>query len=252
MNQAGRPLQLDAVHLRDALVQAEARHRADVLVLVVLRLLPAHDRARCCRPAGPPGAPRAGRWASTARRAVRGQVGHAAQSPALHAPSTTAPSSSTTCSLALQSTRPRSSRGRSVFASIGLGFTPAVQTIVSAGELVAVAELHDTADARLQPGVEPDVHVAAQQHLHRVGAHVGVDLGQDPLRRLDQHPVHVAVLQFRVVLAARRAPCPPSRPAPRCRRSRRRRTRTSAPACASPGRSVVAATSSRSITWLRR
>ena len=104
-------LELDAVHLRDALVQAEAGDRADVLVPVVGFGSPPRSAATMFSPSTWPGGPRAGRSAGTARRvlAVRDRSGTAALSPAVQASSRPRPPAAS----ASQRTRPRSSSGRS-------------------------------------------------------------------------------------------------------------------------------------------
>ena len=85
--QAGQPLTLMLYDVGDALVQAEAGHRADVLVEVVLRLPAAQRRSRCSWRAAWPDARRAARWARRSRPGpprCADRSGTAALSPAAH------------------------------------------------------------------------------------------------------------------------------------------------------------------------
>ena len=119
-----------------------------------------------------------------------------------------------TCRVASHSTRPRPSTGRSVSASIGLGFVPAVQTRVSAGELLAVAEPdHAVVGDRLQPGVRAARPCPRAVSCLTVQArHVQVDLragsGPSPRRAPSACPTAtVAGSSARW----RTGPCPPAR-----------------------------------------
>ena len=145
-----------------------------------------------------------------ARRAParRGVVrsGTWAQSPALQAPSSTR-SPSTTWRVGRQVTCPRGPRGRSVRSSIGYGFTPAVQTRVSAWKR-APSERHDLAvHAGLQSGVQAQVDAALRELAGRVRAHLRADLGQDPVGRLDQYEPDLAGSSSGST--GRDGPCPP-------------------------------------------
>ena len=124
-----------AEHLRDALVHAERRDGADVLVLVLGRPRPSAGRGPGCRPGGCPRAARAGR---SAGRTCRGCTG-----PARRRSHRRRTRRGRRCrrrrrpgGAALQMTRPILSSGRSEFCSTGLALTPAVQTIVSASNSI--------------------------------------------------------------------------------------------------------------------
>jgi hypothetical protein len=66
-------------------------------------------------------------------------------------------------------------------------------------ERLALGEHHMAVDARLEEGLETYLDAALAQFLHRVDAHLVADLGQDPVRGVDQHPAHIPRGQLRVV-----------------------------------------------------
>src|SRR5215469_11091982 len=118
-------------------------------------------------------------WALGPRSAfgssLRETSGTAAQSPAEKTPATPR-----TVRSAWQGSRPISSRGRSVSASIGCARTPPVHH-------------------RLQPGVEAHVDLALGEALDGVEREPDRHLGHDPGGRLDEHPAHVVRLDAVVV-----------------------------------------------------
>src|SRR2546421_5163597 len=191
-------LELDPVHLGDALVQTEAGHRAGVLVPVLDRGPSAQDadevagqarglayRVLCARPAqrarflgqvryrrGVPGRP-------GARYHLPVRVGH------LEGGQAADPALLVQWQVGVADHR------------VGLDAGGPHDRVGLEG--VAVGQAYQAADAGLQAGTQPDVQAPAQEFLDRVRAHVRVDLGQDPLGGLDQYPVHLVGVELRVV-----------------------------------------------------
>ncbi len=67
------------------------------------------------------------------------------------------------------------------------------------GEAGAVAEDGDAVLAGFEPGLQAYVDVASAQFADRVDAHLGADLGEDPVTCFDEHPFHVLGLDVVVV-----------------------------------------------------
>ena len=143
------------------------------------------------------------------------------------------------------------SSGRPVAARTGRGFDARGPHHGPGGQPVAVGEHGDPVLAGLQPGVQPDVDVAAAQLAQRVPAHgprrPRAGCGRSPRRAPTSGPRRGCCGSS----ARRSGPCSPARRAPRRRRSRRRRRRRSGRPRGPRRRGWTEAMSSCSSTWLR-
>ena len=147
--------------------------------------------------------------------------------------------------------RPCSSSGNRSSPASGAGFTPAVQTRVSASNVCRPS----TGSVRPRP---TPAGCAAEPRC--AGAPAGPGVAREILavaRAGSPAPAstrthRISSLASSDSSSARREPGPPVRPALRPPRTPRPRTRTSAPTRRRSGSSVCAATSSRDSTWLRR
>ena len=130
--------------------------------------------------------------------------GTAALSPAAQAPGTTPPSASWTRRYSSQVTRPRSSTGKPERAASGCGRTPVVHTSVVAGNSSPLDSrmIPPSADSRLVSQAD-----SIPRRVKRRSGVLGealVDLGEEAIRGLDQHPPGALAAELGVALRARR------------------------------------------------
>ena len=201
MNQAGRPRTLMPYTWATPLCRPRLATEPTCLCRYVAGPRAADHGPRCCRPAGL--ACRTACWAlgeHSAPGSVEVRSGTAAQSPALQAPSTIGP-------VGVDDLQRRQAGEPALAVARQVGVLQHRRRLHAGRphdrvglEAVAVGEL-----ARHRPHRTPAGSPAGcpcpgwRSCSHRVGAHVPVDLGQHPLGRLDQHPVHVGRVELGVV-----------------------------------------------------